>query len=106
MAKQWAKSFYNSKAWKSVRAVVLHRDMFTCQLCDGRATEVHHIIELDADNINDKHISLNPENLRSLCGSCHKAITKSANECDENFFFDEDGQLVPIPPLPTKKRGG
>ena len=37
------------------------------------AVEVHHITELTPDNINDPSVSLNLDNLVSLCRECHRA---------------------------------
>lgn len=100
MAKAWAKAFYNSGQWRAVRELALRRDGFSCQECGARAEEVHHEIELTPQNINDPRISLNLNLLHSLCGDCHKAITKKQKgfvneDCDDEFYFDERGQLVP-----------
>lgn len=95
VAKEWAKAFYKSKPWRLLRAEVLRRDLFTCEECGGRATEVHHGIELTPQNINDPTIALNPELLHSLCHDCHTAITMKTADCDMGFYFDEAGQLTP-----------
>lgn len=76
--KDFAKRFYKSAAWRGVREYCMHRDSFLCQDClkEGRYTsaeEVHHIIELTPENIDDQSISLNPDNLVSLCRECHRA---------------------------------
>ncbi len=94
MAKQFAKAFYASKAWKETRKQVLKRDMFTCADCYGRANEVHHKTELTPENINDVRISLNPDNLISLCGNCHKKRTLGKGDVDCDYCFDENGQVV------------
>lgn len=73
MAKDWAKSFYNSDLWKQVRRDILDRDGGFCVACGAIAAEVHHITELTPENIHDPEISINPANLISLCGDCHKA---------------------------------
>ena len=93
MAKEWARKFYNSKAWKDMRAYVLHRDLYTCP-CGARATEVHHIIELTPENINDPNIALNPENLQSLCHECHDKETKGQSDIVMGYAFDENGMPV------------
>lgn len=106
MAKEWSKPFYNSAAWKHQRAAVLKRDRYRCTEpgCHRTAEEVHHIIELTEQNISDTKISLDMENLRSLCGDCHKRITKQMNRkaCEilEDIIFDENGYPVSanIPP--------
>ena len=94
MAKEWAKSFYNSKAWRSVRAYVLRRDLYTCTMCTDRASEVHHKEELTAENITDP-MALNPDNLTSLCSRCHKLITKGyEGDVQDGYCFDDDGNVI------------
>ena len=96
MAKEWARAFYNSKAWKQCRREVLRRDLYTCADCTDRASEVHHIIELTPDNIHDINIALNPDNLISLCHDCHAKITKgSTGDIIEGYAFDDNGQVIP-----------
>ena len=79
MAKEYAKPFYNSAAWKNMRKEILKRDNYKCQCkgCHEVATEVHHKTEITEENIHDINITLNPNNLISLCSECHKAITKA-----------------------------
>ena len=97
MAKAWAKAFYGSKLWRDTRRQVLRRDRYTCVECFGRAEEVHHKIPLDEANINDAAISLNPDNLTSLCGLCHKKITAGCTgDIDDGYIFSDDGQVIKI----------
>ena len=101
MAKQSRKWFYNSKEWRTVRQQALHRDHFTCAYCKGRATEVHHIIELNDKNIHDPKVSLNLDNLQSLCHECHRQITMNEHhmknlDCEMNYYFDDEGNLQKI----------
>lgn len=100
MAKEWARQFYNSKAWKDMRRYILKRDHYTCAHCQCRAAEIHHIKELTPDNIDDINISLNPDNLISLCRDCHAKITKGyTGDVRDGFIFDERGNVIPeIPP--------
>ena len=71
-------SFYNSKAWKQVRAMVLGRDLGLCQHCirDGRtdkipiAEVVHHIVSIKTD----WSLRLVMTNLTCLCNSCHTRV--------------------------------
>lgn len=97
MAQAFADAFYHSAIWKKQRKAILQRDHFTCTEpgCHKRAEEVHHIIELTKDNINDLNICLSETNLRSLCHDCHTRITK---EMKSNTFgilptitFDSNG---------------
>ena len=78
MARDFAKQFYRGKTWRQARALALRRDMYTCQDCGGRAREVHHIVELSPDNIDDPAIALGADNLMSLCTACHSARTAGA----------------------------
>lgn len=58
----------SSKAWRTVRALVLDRDNRTCQTCgttDRRKLVVHHIVEF-RDGGKDV-----PENLVTWCRPCH-----------------------------------
>ena len=70
-----ATSFYRSRAWKAVRLQVLVRDNYLCQEClrenrITRATTVHHIVPL----AEDWERRLDPDNLESVCSSCHNRI--------------------------------
>lgn len=105
MAREWAKKFYKSLAWANCRDVVLHRDNFICQICGQGAEVVHHIKYLTPENINDPSISLNPNNLLSLCNECHAAIhrqtdnfAKGGSHKRRNKFngvwFNEHGDMV------------
>ena len=97
LAKEWAKAFYNSIAWQQVRREVLRRDRYTCCRCASRAEEVHHIQELTPENINNPMITLNPDNLLSLCHSCHDKITKGfTGDLQEGYVFSDDGQVTKI----------
>lgn len=104
MAKDYAKSFYNSKLWRDCRKQVLRRDLYACAHCYGRAEEVHHIIEITPQNINDINITLNPDNLISLCHNCHTKITKgNTGDVQGNYLFDDSGHLVQSPHEKIKK---
>ena len=88
---------------------MLKRDRYMCQSkgCYNPAEEVHHIIHLTEENINDPNITVNPKNLISLCGECHKAIHKpdkvaglkkraSKQSILPEIEFDENGYPVPV----------
>lgn len=95
MAKEWAKWFYNSPIWKNRRKEILRRDNYTCVYCGGRATEVHHKVELTPENINDKEIALGDSNLESTCHKCHSDITLNRSDVNDDYIFNEDGFVVP-----------
>ena len=104
MAKEYAKPFYNSAAWKNMRKEILKRDDYKCQCkgCHEVATEVHHKTEITEENIHDINITLNPNNLISLCSECHKAITKAEHGKEQigivRYVIDESGYPIPITP--------
>lgn len=95
MAKPFARSFYASKAWRAARQQALRRDSYTCCMCGGHATEVHHIIELTPENIADPRIALNVDNLQSLCHDCHTRETQCESDVAAGYVFDKDGNVVP-----------
>lgn len=81
------------------------RDKYKCVKCGRPATEVHHIIHLSPSNIWDPAVSLNPENLMSVCRDCHfeehRGEHARGREAAEKaggypYRFDENGMLVPI----------
>ncbi len=112
MARDFAKSFYNSKEWARVRAYVLMRDHYKCTRCGKSGDlEVHHIEHLTPANINDAAVTLNDGNLTTLCRDCHfkehaadklngtaeyNAANKTPRDCDADFQFDEKGYLVSV----------
>lgn len=98
MAREFAKKFYKSKEWMNVRQGALMRDKYLCVKCGRPAEEVHHIIHLSPANIYDPNITLNLENLQSLCTDCHFAEHKAdrkVTDCSEEYEFDENGYIVP-----------
>jgi len=95
MAKPWARRIYNSKRWQMARAEALRRDRYTCQSCQGRAEEVHHIIELAPNNIHNDSIVFGLDNLESLCWRCHQAETHDRTDIADGYVFDDQGQPVP-----------
>lgn len=92
MAREFAKAFYNSKEWKAVRDYCIMRDHHACVYCGEPVEEVHHKIWLTPFNINDWNISLNPDNLISLCHDCH--MKEHATAMENLYTFDENGMLI------------
>ena len=95
--KDWARNFYSSQQWQNCREYVKKRDSYLCQDCLRKgfvtpAEEVHHIIPLTPSNINDPSISLNAENLISLCRECHKA-RHGESQGERRYTIDEAGRV-------------
>lgn len=98
MAKEWAKAFYKSQMWKDTRAYALKRDHYRCRDCGALAEEVHHETWLTKDNINDPNVSVNVDNLVSLCYKCHKNRheRKEKTICAvSSYRFAADGSILP-----------
>lgn len=95
--KEWAKFFYKSKQWQNIRENVMAADHYLCQDCLAKglivpAEEVHHIIPLTPENIMDPSITLNTENLISLCRECHKA--RHSDGAEKRWTVDEFGRVT------------
>lgn len=71
----FAERFYKSKTWQRCRDAFAKKQIY-CQRCMAKGIIrpgeiVHHVIEINPDNINDPAISLNWDNLELLCRECH-----------------------------------
>lgn len=64
-------NFYTQPAWRRVRQLVLERDGWRCRIkgrrCEGQASEVDHIVPMDAGGA-----ALDPMNLRAACPTCNR----------------------------------
>lgn len=104
MAKEFAKSFYNSKAWKKCRAAyIAYRrqvDGGICESChEAPGYIVHHKIELTPDNINDPDIALNFKNFKYDCHVCHqKEKVKDEVPGLVQYEFSPEGDIISAPP--------
>ena len=97
MAKIWARKFYKSKEWKAARREALNRTGGLCQWCYEQrgeivpADEVHHIIPLTPENINNEDIALNPSRLVPLCHACHDTTKNKNNTQPRRWAVDSEG---------------
>ena len=96
------KKFYNSKSWIKVRDYCMMRDRYLCRICHDRPAEVvHHVIHLTEDNVNQWEIALNPDNLISICATCHAEQHRGEHargrvtQEEYPYTFDKDGMLIP-----------
>ena len=103
----YAKPFYKSRAWQSVRELVLSRSHGLCEECLKHdvvrpADVVHHVIPLSADNVDDPSITLNPDKLVALCHDCHSEVHRllgvgamnGEKEEKPRVRFDAEGNVV------------
>lgn len=99
MAKEWAKPFYNSGAWKRCRASYITTVHGLCEHCGSPGYILDHIKELTPDNIHNINITLSHDNLQYLCLECHNRKTFSKySPVVEGLRFDDDGNLIQIEP--------
>ena len=94
--KDYAKSFYKSKAWQTCRDTYLKSVGGLCETClkKGKyraAVEVHHKIHISPENISDPSITLNWSNLIALCRECHR---KEHSDRVKRFTIDEMGRVT------------
>lgn len=81
-----AQRFYNSKAWNETRTIALIRDYYLCQECLKNKiikayNVVHHIVPLKEST----ELSLDIDNLISLCHECHNRVENEGNTRELNI---------------------
>lgn len=74
--REFAESFYKSKAWQDCRAAYVKRVGGLCERCLASGIYssgeiVHHKTHLTPENISDPEIALGFDNLELLCRDCH-----------------------------------
>ena len=95
MAKDFAKDFYNSPAWKSCRASYARYKHYLCERCFANGIFrsgdiVHHKIALTPANITDPDVALSFENLELLCRGHHA----EAHKPNRRFTVDDLGRVI------------
>lgn len=86
------KKFYNSPEWRVLRLEILKRDQNICQKCGKlifKSPNVHHIKYLTPQNIDDINVSLNPENLMTVCEDCHNKIHEKGFKKKESIVNED-----------------
>lgn len=100
MSKEFARAFYDSKAWKQMREFYREYVHGLCEVCGNPGEIVHHIRPLTPENIDDPSVTLGMNNLQLLCRSCHQKWHNAAepngltHRCRE-YFFDQYGDVHP-----------
>lgn len=103
MAKEFAKTFYNSKSWKRCRAsYITHRqsiDGGMCEECNESVGYiVHHRIPISRDNINNPEITLDFKNLEYVCKACHDRMEAHEFIKQKKLKCRFNDRGIPIPP--------
>lgn len=108
MAKEFAKAFYKTKAWRKCRAGYIAERMLvdggTCEVChENPGYILHHKILLTQDNIDNPNVSLNWNNLKWECKNCHDKEEGHGvnNRLELLVTFDAAGQPVSIRDIDT-----
>lgn len=97
--KQFAEHFYKSASWVKCRNAYMKSKHHLCEECLKNGTikaaeEVHHIVWLTPDNINDPNITLSEDNLICVCRECHRRLHNKKN--NERYRVDEEGFVIPL----------
>ena len=97
MAREFARSFYSSKAWQDCRNEYMKKAHYLCEDCLLRgiyrpAEIVHHVEELTPYNIHRPEVALSFDNLRCLCRECHGRIHSTTP--GGRYFFGENGEII------------
>ena len=96
MAKDYAKSFYNSTEWKKARKAYISLRFGICERCGkSNAKLVHHKRYITEQNINNPEITLDFDNFELLCDDCHNREHKEKySSTDWGLEFDENGFII------------
>ena len=93
--RDFAESFYKSKAWQHCRNSYAQSRHGLCERCMSRGLYspgviVHHKIHLTPDNIDRPDITMDWNNLELLCRDCHALVHKP----EKRYRIDELGRVT------------
>lgn len=91
--KEYAQTFYKSKAWQQVSRLYMSTKNYICERCGGVGAICHHKIYITPKNITDINITLNLDNLECLCMDCHNKEHSLKNNLT---YFDEAGNVAKV----------
>lgn len=99
MAREFSKSFYNSKAWLKSRRGYIDTVGGLCERCKAKGKFepgkiVHHKTYLSEENMNDVSITLDWNNFEYLCQDCHNIEHHAVDSIiRDGIMFDENGNM-------------
>lgn len=93
MAQDYAKSFYQSKAWRETSRLYMSSKHYICERCGGVGRICHHRKYITPYNINNPNITLSLDNLECLCHDCHQQEHAGAVS---RVVFDEAGNIQQV----------
>ena len=94
------KQFYKSQAWRRARdAYINERLAIDGGLCEACGIEpgkiVHHWHTwLDDTNCNDPNVSLNPDNFKYECQTCHNKERDPRKETPGRCIYGPNGEII------------
>lgn len=94
--KDYAETFYKSKAWQKCRESYAASVGGLCERCKANGIIkpgeiVHHKKHITPNNINDPNITLNYNNLELLCRDCHGEAHKRLKR---RYKIDKQGHVI------------
>lgn len=90
-----ANTFYKSALWRRCRAAYISKVFGLCEVCGKPGVILHHKMPINDTNLNDMDITLNHDNLKFLCTSCHNSEHgERSGVLRDGLQFDKAGQLV------------
>lgn len=94
--REFAKTFYQSQAWKETRKAYVASVGGLCERCRAKglivpAEIVHHKIHLTPDNITDPNITLDWSNLEALCRQCHGDMHRKLTK---RYTINSNGEII------------
>ena len=107
MAREFARGFYNTGAWKNCAAAYKKYRRGLCEKCLAKGIYkagviVHHKTHLTPENINIPSISCGWSNLELLCRDCHTEEHENERHHPSartrRYRFDKDGRCLIAPP--------
>jgi len=99
MAQDYAKAFYNSKAWERCRNGFMQSKHYICERCGGAASITHHKKYITPENISNPEVTLNWDNFESLCQDCHNREHMTSEATANGIKFDANGNLIYVSPI-------
>lgn len=99
--REYAAAFYKSQAWKRLRDTYAASVGHLCERCKERGMIVpgeivHHKKPITPENIDDKNITLNPDNLKLVCRVCHAAEhaeLERGEKWSHRYTIDDTGRV-------------
>lgn len=103
MAKDFAKAFYSSRAWRDCRAAYRKSVGGLCERCAAKGLIVageivHHKEYITPENLTDPAVALSFDNLELLCRECHE---REHRQKEKRYTVDDCGRVHALgdPPI-------